>query len=89
MRYRAPGWRRCGRSQRRGANTDADRGLRLAFWGMVICVVGAPAALVGLGDSIRGLLRSGHLGGRRAAVAGIVANLVAIAVPVVALTALT
>jgi hypothetical protein len=68
-----------------GENTDADRGLKLAFWAMIICLVGAPVALVGLFYSARGLVRSGRLGGRKAAVAGIVANLVALAVPVVIL----
>jgi len=71
-----------------GENTDAARGLTLAFWSMIICLVGSPVALVGLVYSIRGLLRSGRLGGRRAAVAGIVANTLALALPVVALTVL-
>jgi hypothetical protein len=37
-----------------GENTDADRGLKLAFWAMIICLVGAPVALVGLFYSARG-----------------------------------
>lgn len=57
-----------------GENADARYGLWLSFGAVLLSGCGWPLALVGLCFSLGALFRSGRLGGRKAAVAGVILN---------------